>query len=66
MLGVAGRRPLGQYNRRLVPSAKANQDASRGRYFAEMKAHFEEVSVQALAGVAYAESNKPDASKAAA
>ena len=41
---AAGRRPLGQHNRRVAPTLKDYKAASRSRYFAEMKAHFEDVS----------------------
>ncbi|KAK9846840.1 hypothetical protein WJX84_005314 [Apatococcus fuscideae] len=38
-----GRKPLGQYNRRVAPSQKEKDAAKRNHYIAELKAHFEDV-----------------------
>ncbi|KAK9864831.1 hypothetical protein WJX84_011707 [Apatococcus fuscideae] len=38
-----GRRPLGPYNRRVALGVHDREAASRSRYFADMKAHFEDV-----------------------
>ncbi|KAK9844834.1 hypothetical protein WJX74_007444 [Apatococcus lobatus] len=40
---LAGRKPLGQYNRRVAPSQKEKDAAKRNHYIAELKAHFEDV-----------------------